>query len=159
MVEPVGGTIALAVAGAAAGTFIGTEAGIGFSRWLRGADSLPLMSGAENITCGNRKEAFNTAKARGGIPRSQQPVTQWKVGDDPNRASFKNYRYSPLDTSAHGFYFLYDTPQGPRVIVEHLNDGAPHFHAGEPKDPFTFTDFKNERYKQVGGSHHIWYGE
>ncbi|NPC70131.1 hypothetical protein HPP05_10290 [Corallococcus exiguus] len=62
----------------------------------------------------------------------------------------------------------FETEGGSRVISEHLNDGRPHFHAGQPKgDPSReFVDFgwggnskTAERYGQVGGKHHIYYPE
>ncbi|UZW66113.1 HNH/endonuclease VII fold putative polymorphic toxin [Priestia flexa] len=96
-----------------------------------------------------RKEAFNNAKDLAGVPRSQQPTRQWQVGDNINRkgGEYKNYEYSSNPTH-HGRYYEYDTPQGKRVIVEHINDGRLHTHAGKPKDganPFEY-DFKKERY-------------
>ncbi|WP_343058453.1 HNH/endonuclease VII fold putative polymorphic toxin [Deinobacterium chartae] len=82
----------------------------------------------------NRTEAFNAAKDRAGIPRSQQFTKQWEVGNDPKRKGMSNYRYSE-DPGTGGRFFQYETPQGPRVVVEHMGDPdkPPHFHAGEPK--------------------------
>lgn len=110
-----------------------------------------------------RKEAFNNAKDLAGVPRSQQPTRQWQVGDNINRkgGEYKNYEYSSNPTH-HGRYYEYDTPQGKRVIVEHINDGRLHTHAGKPKDganPFEY-DFKKERYSNIygpNGDHHIYY--
>ncbi|MDY0404821.1 HNH/endonuclease VII fold putative polymorphic toxin [Virgibacillus sp. 179-BFC.A HS] len=45
---------------------------------------------------------------------------------------YKNYEYSSNPTH-HGRYYEYDTPQGKRVIVEHINDGRLHTHAGNQK--------------------------
>ncbi|CAN2249215.1 toxin YxiD [Bacillus vallismortis] len=111
----------------------------------------------------NRKEAFNNAKDLAGVPRCQQPTRQWQVGDNINKkgGDFKNYEYSSNPTH-HGRYYEYDTPQGKRVIVEHINDGRLHSHAGKPKDganPFEY-DFKKERYSNIyglNGDHHIYY--
>lgn len=108
-----------------------------------------------------RRQAFRTAKKRAGVPCSQQPTRQWIVGDEPNRAGQKNYRYS-REEATHGRYYEYNMPQGTRVIVEHTNDSNhlhPHFHAGQPKvDPSRRgVDFQVERYQQVGGRHHIYY--
>ncbi|MED1041772.1 HNH/endonuclease VII fold putative polymorphic toxin [Bacillus mycoides] len=75
----------------------------------------------------------------------------------------KNFEYSANHTH-HGRYYEYDTPQGKRVIVEHINDGVLHTHAGKPKDganPYTY-DFKKERYSNIYGSnndHHIYYNK
>jgi RHS repeat-associated protein len=111
----------------------------------------------------NRRQAFNLAKDKAGVPRSQQPTDQWTVGNDPTRARTSNYRFSE-DQGTHGRYYQYNTPQGPRVVVEHTADPnapLPHFHAGEPKgNPADSNyDFRNERYGQVGGKHHIYYGK
>ncbi|WP_246234968.1 HNH/endonuclease VII fold putative polymorphic toxin [Bacillus aquiflavi] len=111
----------------------------------------------------NRKKAFNKAKDLAGIPRSQQPSRQWQVGDNVYKkgGDYKNYEYS-LNPTHHGRYYEYDTPQGKRVIVEHINDGRLHTHAGKPKDganPFEY-DFKKERYSNIygpNGDHHIYY--
>ncbi len=81
-----------------------------------------------------RRQAFNKAKDRAGIPRSQQPSRQWTNGNDPTRRGHKNYNYTD-DSAAQGRYYEYDTPQGKRVIAEHFNDPnrGPHFHAVQPK--------------------------
>lgn len=111
----------------------------------------------------SRKEAFNNAKDLAGLPRSQQPVRQWQVGDNINKkgVDYKNYEYSSNRTH-HGRYYEYDTPHGKRVIVEHVSDGRLHTHAGKPKkgsNPFEY-DFKKERYSNIygpSGDHHIYY--
>ncbi|MDI6504880.1 HNH/endonuclease VII fold putative polymorphic toxin [Bacillus wiedmannii] len=113
----------------------------------------------------NRTIAFNKAKDLAGVPRSQQPTRQWQVGDVISKKGYesKNYEYSANHTH-HGRYYEYDTPQGKRVIVEHINDGVLHTHAGKPKDganPYTY-DFKKERYSNIYGSnndHHIYYNK
>ncbi len=111
----------------------------------------------------SRRKAFNEAKDRANIPRSQQPSRQWQVGDDANVAGQNNYRYS-RDPATHGRYYEYDTPHGKRVIVEHTNDGVLHMHAGKPKpgaDQINY-DFKENRYQKIIGSdgdHHIYYAD
>ncbi|KAB2494524.1 HNH/endonuclease VII fold putative polymorphic toxin [Priestia endophytica] len=122
-------------------------------------------SGTKGTVNLNRKEAFKTAKDLAGVPRSQQPSRQWQVGDNINKkgVDYKNYEYSSNPTH-HGRYYEYDTPQGKRVIVEHVNDGRLHAHAGKPKDganPFKY-DFKKERYSNIygpNGDHHIYYNK
>jgi RHS repeat-associated protein len=111
---------------------------------------------SEAVSLRSRRQAFTLAKDRAGIPRSASPTRQWAVGEDVTRLRTKNYRFS-TDEGTHGRYYEYDTPQGQRVIAEHLNDGPPHFHAGQPKDPSLPTDFQKERYQQMGGHHHIYY--
>ena len=111
----------------------------------------------------NRRQALNLAKDRAGIPRSQQPIRQWRVGDDISMKGHNaaNYKYDPNPRS-HGRYFEYDTPNGKRIVVEHINDGKPHVHAGQPKgNPNSHTyDFKVDRYQKIdgpNGDHHIYY--
>ena len=109
----------------------------------------------------NRKEAFNEAKNRAGIPYSQQPTRQWVVGDDVTRKGYKNYEYNTNPT-AHGRYYEYDTPLGKRVVAEHTNDITKglHMHAGQPKgkNPNIHTyDFKQERYAKIYGKDNDWH--
>ena len=119
-------------------------------------------SDTPNLT---RKQAFNEAKNRAGIPRSQQPVRQWTVGDDISKKGYdlSNYKYD-ANPGAHGRYYEYETSRGKIVIVEHTNDGVPHFHAGQPKrdaDPFTY-DFKQDKYLNInipGKDKHIYYDD
>ncbi|MGQ0778305.1 MAG: DUF6531 domain-containing protein, partial [Pseudonocardiales bacterium] len=121
-------------------------------------DPLGLMSCRDNRDFNNRTEAFNAARDRAGIPRSQQPSKQWTVGDDPSQQYRSNYVYDS-SPGAHGRYYQYETPNGPRVIAEHTSDPnakSPHFHAGQPKDP-AVRDMQGERYQQVGGKHHYYY--
>ncbi|ERN53907.1 T7SS effector LXG polymorphic toxin, partial [Alkalihalophilus marmarensis] len=144
----------LLIAAVLGGGFV--KAGV---RGTRGVKSVGF-TGKENF---NRKEALQAAKDLAGVPRSQQPLRQWQVGDNINMkgGNFKNYEFSSNPTH-HGRYFEYETPQGKRVIVEHINDGRMHTHAGKPKDganPFNY-DFKKERYSNIYGSnkdHHIYY--
>ncbi|NJL55407.1 hypothetical protein HC928_09640 [bacterium] len=134
---------------------------------------LGVMAGGYDRIGGNastrvfttRREAFNAAKDRAGIPRSQQPVDQWTVGNDIQRSRTSNYRYSN-DPGTHGWYYAYNTPQGRRVIVEHTNDPNhpyPHFHAGEVRqsaqrvENIDGFDFRTQRYTSVGGAHHYYY--
>jgi RHS repeat-associated protein len=108
-----------------------------------------------------RRQALREAKTRAGVPLSQQPSRQWTVGNDKTRRGYENYRYSE-DAGAHGRYYEYETPNGKRVVADHTADprrDTKHAHAGQPKgDPCrSDVDFKEERYQQVGGRHHIDY--
>ncbi|RZK38895.1 MAG: hypothetical protein EOO61_07635 [Hymenobacter sp.] len=112
----------------------------------------------------NRRQALNQAKDRAGIPRSQQPETQWEVGNDPKRRGMKNYNYAE-DPAHHGRFYEYKDANGhKRVVVEHTNDPLrkPHAYAGMPKqgsDPKSY-DFKRNRYAKIvdsDGDHHIDY--
>ena len=104
------------------------------------------LAATHNPVYGTRREAFNAAKDMAGIPHSAQPVRQWTVGGDPTRAGYPNYVYKPYDPSitrnnynprgGWGNYYQYDTPQGVRVVAEHIADPnakLPHFHAECPK--------------------------
>jgi hypothetical protein len=109
----------------------------------------------------SRRAAFQSAKERAGVARSQSPDRQWTVGSDASRAGHSNYRLSD-DAGSHGRYYEYETAKGTRVVVEHTSDPrapATHFHAGQPKgDPArSGVDFQAERYQQVDGKHHIYY--
>ena len=114
----------------------------------------------------NRTEALNKAKDWAEVPRSQQASRQWTVGDDITKkgANYKNYEYSDNPTH-NGRYYEYETPQGKKVVVDHINDVEQglHTHAGTaPKgaDPFKY-DFKNpdNRYSPINKdtNHHIPY--
>jgi RHS repeat-associated protein len=122
----------------------------------------PLGLAPCNLTLSNRTEAFNAARDRAGIPRSQQPTRQWTVGDDPKQQyRVSNYVYDE-SPGAHGIYYQYETPQGTRVIVNHTNDPNapnPHFHAGQPKVGSFDVDMMGQRYQQVGEKHHFYYPE
>jgi hypothetical protein len=112
----------------------------------------------------NRKQAFNEAKDRAGVPRSQQPTKQWQVGDDITKkgANYANYKYDS-NPGSHGRYYEFNTPKGKRVVVDHVNDGVTHMHAGRPKpgaNHFTY-DFKVDKYQNIplpNTNHHIYYG-
>jgi RHS repeat-associated protein len=129
------------------------------------SDKLPK---GDNRWYANRKEAFNAAKDRAGIPRSQSPVRQWEVGNDVMQSGRRydpvnrpngNYLHSD-DLGSHGRYYQYDTPNGPRVIAEHTGDPRaphPHFHAYEPKDDMRGI-MVGDRYARVDGAHHYYYG-
>ncbi|GMA14374.1 hypothetical protein E5F05_01880 (plasmid) [Deinococcus metallilatus] len=82
----------------------------------------------------NRRAALNAAKDQAGIPRSQQPVDQWTVGPSSQRNVGSSDSLSS-DKGTWGRYYQYDTPGGPRVVVEHYGDipKASHTHAGQPK--------------------------
>ncbi|NEA99760.1 putative T7SS-secreted protein [Streptomyces sp. SID13726] len=120
----------------------------------------PLGLAPCNLDFANRKEAFNAAKDRAGVPRSQQPSRQWTVGDDPaQRHRVSNYVYDP-NPGSHGRYYQYETPSGSRVVVEHTRDPNapnPHFHAGQPKSGEFKVNMMGQRYQQVGDKHHFYY--
>ncbi|WP_190822126.1 RHS repeat-associated core domain-containing protein [Saccharopolyspora pogona] len=130
-------------------------------RWT---DPLGLAACNENFD--TRQEALDRAYDQAGIPRGTEPDQAWDVGNDHSRQGMPGYRYSE-DNGTHGRYMQFETEEGSRVIAEHLNDGDPHFHAGQPKgDPSrNFVDFgwsnahnrDIERYQQIGGSHHYYY--
>ncbi|EPF2594860.1 TPA: RHS repeat-associated core domain-containing protein [Proteus mirabilis] len=114
----------------------------------------------------NRTQALNKAKDLAGIPRSQQPVRQWTVGNDPKRRGQTNYQYSE-DFGSHGRYYEYRDANGyKKVVLEHTHDPRapyPHAHAGQTKtgaDPRTY-DFKQDRYLKIDDpktkDHHIYY--
>ncbi|MGH3517147.1 MAG: HNH/endonuclease VII fold putative polymorphic toxin [Haloechinothrix sp.] len=132
----------------------------------------PWGLAACNTYHATRDEALDAAYDRAGIPRGTEPDATWGVGDDHNRRGMPGYRYSE-DLGTHGRYQQFETDNGSRVIAEHTSDPrapGPHFHAGEPKgDPtrdgvdFGWSDRRSddpvvERYSQIGGSHHIFYG-
>ncbi|TLW90729.1 type IV secretion protein Rhs [Saccharomonospora piscinae] len=117
-----------------------------------------------------RDEALGAAYDRAGIPRGTDPDAVWEVGNDYLRYGEPDYRHSE-DLGTHGRYMQFETDNGSRVIAEHTSDPnapGPHFHAGQPKiDPtremvdFGWSDRPNseiERYSQIGGSHHMFYG-
>jgi RHS repeat-associated protein len=121
----------------------------------------PLGLTTYDVRLSGRREAFNAALDRAGVPRSQQPARQWVVGDDVLRRDMTNYHFDPNPTG-HGRYYQYDTPQGTRLVVEHTSDPtkAPHFHAGAPKPLMpSNADMRGQRYAQVGEKHHFFYPE
>ncbi|WP_431929940.1 DUF6531 domain-containing protein [Amycolatopsis tucumanensis] len=106
-----------------------------------------------------RREAFNAARDRAGIPNSASPARQWTVGDNPALQGRGNYHYDSAP-GAHGRYYEYETPNGPRVIAEHTNDPRaphPHFHAYQPKAGHDGVVI-GEKYDRVDGPHHYYYG-
>ncbi|MDR5825932.1 RHS repeat-associated core domain-containing protein [Caballeronia sp. LZ043] len=112
-----------------------------------------------------RQEALDAIFDRAGIPRGTRPDAVWEVGNDATRRGMPGYLFSN-HTQSHGRYMQFETDQGSRVISEHLKDGDPHFHAGQPKiDPTRdFVDFGwggnvnvAERYSQIDGGHHYYY--
>ncbi|KOP32161.1 Rhs family protein [Xenorhabdus sp. GDc328] len=114
----------------------------------------------------NRRQALNQAKDLAGVPRSQQPVRQWTVGNDPKRRGQTNYQYSE-DAGSHGRYYEYVDARGhKKVVLEHTNDPRapyPHAHAGQAKtgaNPRAY-DFKQDRYQKINNpktdDHHIYY--
>nr|WP_240002130.1 RHS repeat-associated core domain-containing protein [Photorhabdus bodei] len=114
----------------------------------------------------NRRQALNKGKDLAGIPRSQQPVRQWTVGNDPKRRGQTNYQYSE-DAGSHGRYYEYVDAKGhKKVILEHTNDPHapyPHAHAGQAKKgaDARIYDFKKNRYLKIDdpktNDHHIYY--
>ncbi|WP_338849514.1 RHS repeat-associated core domain-containing protein [Massilia sp. W12] len=68
--------------------------------------------------CINRREALNKAKELAGIPRSQQPRSQWVVGDDVTRQGMKNYKYTKNPTHFGRFYEFVDARGHVKVVVE-----------------------------------------
>jgi HNH/Endo VII superfamily nuclease toxins len=121
----------------------------------------------------NRSLAYNAAKTRANIPLSQTLVDQWTVGNDVTRRGVSsNYVYIETNLTnkddkdsalaAMGIYQKFDTPQGPRIVVEHTSDprnSYKHFHAGQPKGNASDKsyDFRKNRYAAVGGGHHLCY--
>ncbi|WP_279721358.1 RHS repeat-associated core domain-containing protein [Chromobacterium haemolyticum] len=126
-------------------------------------------SGANSCSCKclNRREALNKAKDLAGIPRSQQPTSQWQVGDDVTKQGFKNYKYATNPTHHGRFYEYVDARGHKKVVVEHTNDsnekGPYHAHAGKAKgdDPRNY-DFRTSPYQKINDPktnyHHIYYG-
>jgi len=108
---------------------------------------------------------MNEAKDLAGIPRSQQPRSQWQVVGDSKKKVLKSYKYVP-NPKSHGRYYGYDTLNGRKVIVKHTNDidKGLHCHAGDNKakeaiDKHTY-DFKEGRYKKIlkpDEDHYIYY--
>ena len=82
----------------------------------------------------NRKEAFNEAKNRAGIPHSQQPTRQWVVGDDVTRKGYKIINMIQIQQHMEDIMNMIHLWE--RVVAEHTNDTAKglHMHAGQPKE-------------------------
>ena len=122
-----------------------------------------LKNHSVDVDLPNRRQAFNQAKDLAGIPRSQQPIKQWIVGGEQSKKGMKNYSFSS-NKKAYGRFYQYETPKGPRVIVEHTEhkEQGLHFHAGKPKGGMNLTyDFKKNRYQKIDdpntGDHHVRY--
>ncbi|SAK80503.1 rhsD protein [Caballeronia calidae] len=129
-------------------------------KWI---DPLGLRACNEHFE--SRQEALDAIFERAGIPRGMVPDAVWDVGNDVTRRGMPGYLFTH-DNGSHGRYMQFETDRGSIVISEHLNDGDPHFHAGQPKgDPTrNFVDFgwsgdvnAAERYSQMGGGHHYYY--
>ncbi|WP_225984727.1 HNH/endonuclease VII fold putative polymorphic toxin [Noviherbaspirillum aerium] len=108
---------------------------------------------------------MNKAKDLAGIPRGQQPVAQWQVGNDPTKRGMKNYKYSENPTHFGRFYEYIDENGHRKVVVEHIKDSnGPHTHAGRSKgdDPRNY-DFKNHPYQKINDEatddHHVYYAK
>ncbi|MFH9293528.1 putative T7SS-secreted protein [Streptomyces sp. NPDC017520] len=129
-----------------------------------------------------RGEAEEAAFEAAGVPYGEAPVAEWTVTGDKNLKYAPGYVYSK-DMSHWGNFRQFETPQGSRVVVEHVADPAgPHFHAGKPKidDSRSLVNFgwdnarvqrgdgsfgypeNMERYGKInkpGGDHHFFYEE
>ncbi|MET7792109.1 RHS repeat-associated core domain-containing protein, partial [Streptomyces sp900116325] len=93
--------------------------------------------------CPPKGEASNPFKKRGdaekaafeaaGVPYGETPIAEWTVTGDKNLKYVPGYTYAK-DPSHWGNFRQFETPQGSRVVVEHVSDPAgTHFHAGKPK--------------------------
>ncbi|MEU5170062.1 putative T7SS-secreted protein [Streptomyces mutomycini] len=142
--------------------------------------------------CPPKGEASNPFKKRGdaekaafeaaGVPYGETPIAEWTVTGDKNLKYVPGYTYAK-DPSHWGNFRQFETPQGSRVVVEHISDPAgTHFHAGKPKidDTRSLVNFgwdnsrvqrpdgkfgypqDMERYAKInkpGGDHHFFYEE
>ena len=67
----------------------------------------------------------------------------------------------PDPRAGWGRYYQYDTPQGQRVIAEHVAGPEapnPHFHAGKPADGEPpDVDMAGKKYQQIMPKHHLYY--
>jgi RHS repeat-associated protein len=101
----------------------------------------PSGLAAENRTFATRRQAFLAAKRRAGVPLSKPPDDQWIVGGDPKKratggAKRKNYVYCE-NPKKWGRYYQYNTPAGPKVVVDHTSDPtapSPHMHGAHAPD-------------------------
>ncbi|MFD5058155.1 putative T7SS-secreted protein [Streptomyces sp. NPDC058394] len=81
----------------------------------------------------NRADAEQAAFRAAGVPYGETPIAEWTVTGDKNLKHAPGYTYSK-DESHWGKFRQFETPQGSRVVVEHVSDPAgTHFHAGKPK--------------------------
>ena len=108
----------------------------------------------------NRRQAFNQAKDRAGIPRSQQPSQQGTFRSRYPDAVKDNVgtNLNEGNPAAQGRWYRYETPQGNKYIVEHDVDPTqpPHFHAVENK-PGEIPIERGGNYSPIGGKHHVFY--
>ncbi|WP_128331449.1 DUF6531 domain-containing protein [Apibacter sp. HY039] len=112
------------------------------------------------------KQAMNKAKDLAGIPRSQQPDRQWKIGDDITKkgSDLANYQYDSNPGSHGRMYEFTDANGHKKVIAVHTNDGQLHVHAGNPKGEYPHGwnsyDFKTNRYAKIDDpnlkDHHLF---
>ncbi|WP_145497666.1 putative T7SS-secreted protein [Streptomyces sp. CFMR 7] len=129
-----------------------------------------------------RSEAEEAAFEAAGVPYGETPIAEWTVTGDKNLKYAPGYVYSK-EMAHWGNFRQFETPQGSRVVVEHVADPAgPHFHAGKPKidDSRSLVNFgwdnarvqrgdgsfgypeHMERYGKInkpGGDHHFFYEE
>lgn len=123
------------------------------------SDKLPK---GDNRWYQNRREAFNAAKDRAGIPRSASPLKQWVIGGDVKKMGQEKY-YFDANPGRHGRYYVYRVNNSFKIIAEHTNDPRaphPHFHAYQPKtkvDKIEDID-PHDRFQAVGDKHHYYYG-
>ncbi|MFJ1550368.1 RHS repeat-associated core domain-containing protein, partial [Streptomyces sp. NPDC088246] len=127
-----------------------------------------------------REDAEKAAFEAAGVPYGETPIAEWTVTGDKNLKHAPGYTYSK-DESHWGHFRQFETPQGSRVVVEHLFDPAgTHLHAGKPKidDTRSLVNFgwdnsrvqrsdgsfgypeDMERYGKInkpGGDHHFFY--
>jgi HNH/Endo VII superfamily nuclease toxins len=137
------------------------------------------MLQTDNRSFNIRAEALNAVRDRGGIPNTQQFITQWQNGKDTSRAGQSNYVLEKVRQSSWGNYYLYKVGSKYLVVAEHIDDpNAPcptgftkpckHFHVGNNNKNPSFSQspspdtaaadyFKSVDYDQIGGAHHYFY--
>jgi RHS repeat-associated protein len=109
-----------------------------------------------NVTADSRGEAFDLAKDRAGIPRSQEPIRQGRFSDQPPYTRTNVKEYSP---GSQGRWYQYERPgQNDAYVVEHPVDPNqdPHFHAVTSK-PGHIPVHEGGNYAPIDGDHHIYY--
>jgi RHS repeat-associated protein len=110
----------------------------------------------------SRREAFNLAKDRAGVPRSQQAEQQGSFRPRyPDAAKGGAGTNSTENNPAsQGRWYKYDTPDGKKYVIEHDVDPSqdPHFHAAQDKPGQPPVD-RGGNYKQIDGKHHIFYSK
>lgn len=94
----------------------------------------PLGRATDRTPFPSRQAALDHAYDAIGVPRGTQPDQTWYIGNDPRRRAQPGFVFSD-DASEMGWYRVFETPQGTRVIAEHIRDPEtpPHFHAGMPQ--------------------------